>query len=179
MTTTRKAMTEAERLANALDRAANYELKEYTPLAAAELRRLQAEIEALRTARVQEPVLVVDVVELRKLLAQPEGDKHIRAWPARDVFPSEVALYTAPQPVQEPAPNHLQDIAAYIGVGGCNGATDEQLAKRICDEFTRLTAKLLEPAPGYKVVPVEPTEYPAAPMNAHPPCSVLHGSVPA
>jgi hypothetical protein len=35
----------------------------------------------------------------------------------------------------------LQDIAAYIGVGGHNGATPKQLAERICAEFDRLDSK--------------------------------------
>jgi uncharacterized small protein (DUF1192 family) len=41
---------------------------------------------------------------------------------------------------QEPERNYLQDIAACIGVGGYNGANDEQLYERICDEFARATA---------------------------------------
>jgi hypothetical protein len=49
-----------------------------------------------------------------------------------------VPLYTAaPAPQAQDA---LQDIAAYIGVGGYNGATTEQLSERIRVEFDRLAA---------------------------------------
>lgn len=42
-------------------------------------------------------------------------------------------------PAQQ-AQDALQDIAAYIGVGGYNGATTEQLSERIRVEFDRLAA---------------------------------------
>lgn len=45
-------------------------------------------------------------------------------------------LYTSPQPESGEL---LQDIASFIGVGGYNGATTEQLTERIKDEFQRLT----------------------------------------
>jgi hypothetical protein len=41
--------------------------------------------------------------------------------------------------------DHLEDIAAYIGVGGYNGATTEQLVNRIGDEFVRITAQPAKP----------------------------------
>ena len=43
-------------------------------------------------------------------------------------------------PAPQPAQDALQDIAAYIGVGGYNGATTEQLSERIRVEFDRLAA---------------------------------------
>ena len=46
-------------------------------------------------------------------------------------------IQTAPAPQAQDA---LQDIAAYIGVGGYNGATTEQLSERIRVEFDRLAA---------------------------------------
>lgn len=49
-------------------------------------------------------------------------------WPIRELF-------THPAPHQLDA---LQDIAAFISVGGYNGATPEQLTQRIKDEFVRL-----------------------------------------
>jgi len=62
---------------------------------------------------------------------------------------SMVALYAAPriaQQVREPvamedAESLLQDVSAYIGVGGFNGATPKQLSERICVEFERLNNK--------------------------------------
>lgn len=55
----------------------------------------------------QEPVLVVDAEELRKLLQRPEGDKHIKAWPGRPISANEVALYT--HPAQQAKPQPLSD----------------------------------------------------------------------
>jgi len=39
--------------------------------------------------------------------------------------------------------DHLQDLSAFIGVGGYNGATTEQLVERIKAEFQRVTAQPL------------------------------------
>lgn len=59
-----------------------------------------------------------------------------------DVIYREIAklrdgIAAAPAPQAQDA---LQDIAAYIGVGGYNGATTEQLSERIRVEFDRLAA---------------------------------------
>ena len=51
-------------------------------------------------------------------------------------------LFTHPAPHQLDA---LQDIAAFISVGGYNGATPEQLTQRIKDEFVRLIQQPSEP----------------------------------
>ena len=56
----------------------------------------------------------------------------------------------------QPATDLLQDVAAYIGVGGYNGATPEQLADRIRAEFDRLQKPAQIPE-GWQLVPVEPT----------------------
>lgn len=73
----------------------------------------------------------------------PAGDVHMSTcrsgkWPSR-VSNGDTA---APAPQAQDA---LQDIAAYIGVGGYNGATTEQLSERIRVEFDRLAA--LQSAP--------------------------------
>jgi hypothetical protein len=63
--------------------------------------------------------------------------KHVSKVEAeRDALRAELDALKA----QEPERNYLQDIAACIGVGGYNGANDEQLYQRICDEFSRVTA---------------------------------------
>lgn len=53
---------------------------------------------------------------------------------------------TRPAPAQQEL-DDLQDIAAFIGVGGYNGATQEQLVQRIKDEFARLSAPAQQPEP--------------------------------
>ena len=70
--------------------------------------------------------------------------------PARNVTKEEDAILRGallrsgtvihPKPTPQPAQDALQDIAAYIGVGGYNGATTEQLSERIRVEFDRLAA---------------------------------------
>lgn len=69
-----------------------------------------------------------------------------------------VGLHTADQVRQAVADalakqqDHLQDIAAFIGVGGYNGATTEQLIERIKGEFQRL-GRLLNDALAKQVPP--------------------------
>jgi hypothetical protein len=131
-----------------------------------EIFKLRAELDKLK---VQEPVeqdqereraafeadaepLGFDLLRMANPNVEPWDDYHEMetgmrwgGWLAR-------AAITAPQ---APAPerNYLQDIAACIGVGGYNGANDQQLYERICDEFARMAAPQ---APAPNIVKPEP-----------------------
>lgn len=85
----------------------------------------------LRSALAQQGEPVAKVAEIHM-------SRYTLEW-VNGPLPEGTELYAVAAPAAQPDTNHLQDIAACIGVGGYNGATDEQLVKRICDEFLRLT----------------------------------------
>jgi hypothetical protein len=106
--------------------------------ALAERDALRAELDALKS---QKPVAWADAEAISNL---PTVDEAIRALLDDQTGDNATALVQAflEAAPQAPAPerNYLQDIAACIGVGGYNGANDQQLYERICDEFARVTA---------------------------------------
>lgn len=63
-----------------------------------------------------------------------------------------ITALTASQAV-EPVPNALENIASYLGLGGFNGATPEQLEGRIKAEFDRISA-LAKPLSDEKIMDI-------------------------